>query len=138
MTFAVAQSSLNKGESLRDTIETVGAMGVDAFVVRHGSSGAPWQVGEWTTAAVVNAGDGWHAHPTQALLDAYTAPVPFLCDGDFLLAYELHVTNMDRLPISLASIEVFADGSPRFPPPPRLLTASRKLVSGPIAGCIGP
>jgi aspartate carbamoyltransferase catalytic subunit len=72
MTFAVGQSSLNKGESLRDTIETIAAMGVDAFVVRHGSSGAPWQITGWTNAAVINAGDGWHAHPTQALLDAYT------------------------------------------------------------------
>ena len=72
MTFSVAQSSLNKGESLRDTVETIGAMGVDAFVVRHGASGAPWQISQWTNAAIVNAGDGWHAHPTQALLDAYT------------------------------------------------------------------
>ena len=72
MNFAVSQSSLNKGESLRDTIETIGAMGVDAFVIRHGSSGVPWQVEQWTNAAVINAGDGWHAHPTQALLDCYT------------------------------------------------------------------
>jgi len=72
MNFAVSQSSVNKGESLRDTIETIAAMGVDAFVIRHKSSGAPWQVGQWTTASVVNAGDGWHAHPTQALLDCYT------------------------------------------------------------------
>jgi len=72
MNFAVSQSSLNKGESLRDTVETIGAMGVDAFVIRHGSSGAPWQLGAWTNASVINAGDGWHAHPTQALLDMYT------------------------------------------------------------------
>jgi aspartate carbamoyltransferase catalytic subunit len=72
MTFAVSQSSLNKGESLRDTIETIAAMGVDAFVVRHRSSGAPHMIDAWTTASVINAGDGWHAHPTQALLDAYT------------------------------------------------------------------
>lgn len=72
MTFSVAQSSLNKGESLRDTIETISAMGVDAFVMRHGSSGAPWLIENWTTASVVNAGDGWHAHPTQALLDVFT------------------------------------------------------------------
>ena len=72
MNFAVSQSSLNKGESLRDTIETIGAMGVDAFVIRHKSSGAPWQISQWTNAAVINAGDGWHAHPTQALLDCYT------------------------------------------------------------------
>lgn len=72
MTFAVSQSSLNKGESLRDTIETIAAMGVDAFVVRHRSSGTPQMIGAWTQASVINAGDGWHAHPTQALLDAYT------------------------------------------------------------------
>jgi aspartate carbamoyltransferase catalytic subunit len=72
MNFAVSQSSLNKGESLRDTIETIGAMGIDAFVIRHKSSGTPWQISQWTNAAVVNAGDGWHAHPTQALLDCYT------------------------------------------------------------------
>jgi aspartate carbamoyltransferase catalytic subunit len=72
MTLAVSSSSVNKGESLRDTIETLDAMGVDAFVVRHRTSGVPWQVANWSPAAVVNAGDGWHAHPTQALLDAYT------------------------------------------------------------------
>jgi len=72
MTFAVSQSSLNKGESLRDTIETIAAMGVDAFVVRHRSSGAPQLIDQWTQASVINAGDGWHAHPTQALLDAFT------------------------------------------------------------------
>jgi aspartate carbamoyltransferase catalytic subunit len=47
-------------------------MGVDAFVIRHKSSGAPQQITQWTDAAVLNAGDGWHQHPTQALLDAYT------------------------------------------------------------------
>jgi aspartate carbamoyltransferase catalytic subunit len=72
MTFSASQSSLNKGESLRDTIETLSAMGVDAFVVRHRSSGVPWAISQWTDAAVVNAGDGWHAHPTQALLDCHT------------------------------------------------------------------
>jgi aspartate carbamoyltransferase catalytic subunit len=72
MTFSVASSSVNKGESLRDTIETIAAMGVDAFVIRHRSSGVPWQISAWTSASVVNAGDGWHAHPTQALLDCYT------------------------------------------------------------------
>jgi aspartate carbamoyltransferase catalytic subunit len=72
MTFAASQSSLNKGESLRDTIETIAAMGVDAFVVRHRSSGTPRLIAEWTQASVINAGDGWHAHPTQGLLDVYT------------------------------------------------------------------
>ena len=72
MTFTASSSSVNKGESLRDTIETLSAMGVDAFVIRHKSSGAPQQITQWTDAAVINAGDGWHQHPTQALLDAYT------------------------------------------------------------------
>ena len=72
MTFNVSTSSVNKGESLKDTIETVSAMGVAAFVVRHKTSGIPWQLGEWTDASIINAGDGWHQHPTQALLDSYT------------------------------------------------------------------
>lgn len=72
LTFTASSSSLNKGESLRDTIETLSAMGVDAFVVRHRSSGVPLAVSNWTHASVINAGDGWHQHPTQALLDAHT------------------------------------------------------------------
>ena len=72
MTFAAASSSLKKGESLRDTVETLEAIGADAFVVRHGSSGVPAQIARWATAKVVNAGDGQHEHPTQALLDCYT------------------------------------------------------------------
>jgi len=72
MTFSASSSSVNKGESIRDTIETLSAMGVDAFVVRHRSSGVPLSVTSWTSASVINAGDGWHQHPTQALLDAYT------------------------------------------------------------------
>lgn len=73
MSFAVSSSSVNKGESVRDTIETIEAMGIDAVIVRHKSSGVPAQIARWTDAAVINAGDGWHQHPTQALLDAYTA-----------------------------------------------------------------
>ena len=73
MNFSVSSSSVNKGESLRDTIETIAAMGIDGVVVRHRAAGAPQQVADWTDAAVINAGDGWHQHPTQALLDLYTA-----------------------------------------------------------------
>lgn len=64
-------SSVSKGESLRDTALTVAAMGVDAMVIRHMASGAPQQVADWTGTSVVNAGDGTHEHPTQALLDAF-------------------------------------------------------------------
>jgi aspartate carbamoyltransferase catalytic subunit len=72
MNFSVSTSSVKKGESLRDTVLTIEAMGVDAIVVRHGSAGVPWQVAQWVDASVINAGDGWHEHPTQALLDCYT------------------------------------------------------------------
>lgn len=72
MNFSVSSSSVNKGESLRDTVETISDMGVDAFVVRHKSAGVPWQIAKWTGAVVINAGDGAHQHPTQALLDCYT------------------------------------------------------------------
>ena len=72
MNFSVSTSSVKKGESLRDTVLTIEAMGVDCIVVRHASAGAPWRIAEWVDASVINAGDGWHEHPTQALLDAYT------------------------------------------------------------------
>jgi aspartate carbamoyltransferase catalytic subunit len=71
--LAVASSSVKKGESLRDTVETVEALGADVVVVRHRAAGAPAQVARWLHhARVVNAGDGWHEHPSQALLDAFT------------------------------------------------------------------
>jgi aspartate carbamoyltransferase catalytic subunit len=73
LSFSAAASSLKKGESLRDTVETVEAMGMDALVVRHASSGVPAQVARWVKGSkVINAGDGWHEHPTQALLDCFT------------------------------------------------------------------
>lgn len=65
-------SSTSKGESLRDTVMTIDAMAVDCIVMRHMASGAAHQVSQWVDASVVNAGDGTHEHPTQALLDAYT------------------------------------------------------------------
>jgi aspartate carbamoyltransferase catalytic subunit len=72
MTFSVSTSSVKKGESLLDTVETIEAMGVDAIVVRHYASGAAARVASWSEASVVNGGDGRHEHPTQALLDAFT------------------------------------------------------------------
>jgi aspartate carbamoyltransferase catalytic subunit len=73
LSLAVANSSVKKGESLRDTVETVEALGIDAVIIRHSSSGAPHQVARWVDRArVVNAGDGWHEHPTQALIDCFT------------------------------------------------------------------
>ncbi len=72
MTFTAKSSSVNKGESVRDTVETISAFGVDAIVVRHKSAGVPHQITQWTDASVINGGDGRHQHPTQALLDCYT------------------------------------------------------------------
>ena len=67
-----ARSSLSKGESFKDTAQTLQAMGVDCIVVRHSSAGAPHRLSQWVEASVINAGDGAHEHPTQALLDLYS------------------------------------------------------------------
>jgi len=70
--FSARGSSVSKGESLKDTAQTLEAMGADAVVCRHGASGAPHRLASWVRGSVVNAGDGTHEHPTQALLDAFT------------------------------------------------------------------
>jgi aspartate carbamoyltransferase catalytic subunit len=70
--FSAKGSSVSKGESLKDTALTLQAMGADAVVIRHGASGAPHRLAQWVAGTVLNAGDGTHEHPTQALLDAYT------------------------------------------------------------------
>jgi aspartate carbamoyltransferase catalytic subunit len=70
--FDVARSSITKGESVRETVETLQAMRTDFIIVRHSRSGLPGQIAKLTRASVINAGDGAHAHPTQALLDAFT------------------------------------------------------------------
>jgi aspartate carbamoyltransferase catalytic subunit len=70
--FSAKGSSVGKGESLKDTALTLEAMGADAVVIRHGASGAPHRLAEWVRGSVINAGDGAHEHPTQALLDAFT------------------------------------------------------------------
>ena len=72
--FSAKGSSLSKGETLKDTALTLQAMGADAVVIRHGASGAPHQLArqDWMKGSVINAGDGTHEHPTQALLDAFT------------------------------------------------------------------
>jgi aspartate carbamoyltransferase catalytic subunit len=67
-----SKSAVVKGESFKDTAQTLQAMGVDAIVVRHSSSGAPARLAQWVEASVINAGDGAHEHPTQALLDLYS------------------------------------------------------------------
>ncbi len=70
--FAAAKSSVTKGESLRDTVRNIEAMGVDVFVIRHSAAGAPHYLTQFTDCCVVNAGDGQHEHPTQGLIDIFT------------------------------------------------------------------
>jgi aspartate carbamoyltransferase catalytic subunit len=72
MSLKASGSSLEKGESLKDTLLTIGAYDPDVLVIRHGQIGAPQLAARYTGAHVVNAGDGKHQHPTQALLDLYT------------------------------------------------------------------
>jgi len=84
-------SSTSKGESLRDTVLTIASMGVDAMVMRHSASGAAEQVSHWIDAAVINAGDGTHEHPSQALLDAYTLQRRFGRDGKLGSLEDKHV-----------------------------------------------
>jgi len=70
--FTASTSSLNKGESFKDTVKTLDAMGIDLYVVRHSEPGSPMMLKKYTKSLVINAGDGIRAHPTQAILDAYT------------------------------------------------------------------
>ena len=70
--FSAKGSSVSKGESLKDTALTLQAMGADGVVIRHSASGAPHRLANWVDGSVLNAGDGTHEHPTQALLDAFT------------------------------------------------------------------
>jgi len=72
ISFSGSTSSISKGESLKDTAKTLVAMGVDAVVIRHSSAGSPKMLTGWVDCSVVNAGDGMHEHPTQALLDLFT------------------------------------------------------------------
>src|SRR5439155_15672647 len=72
LNFASGGSSVEKGESLKDTAQTIEAMGVDAIIVRHSSAGAANRLADWVSASVSNDGDGMHEHPTQALLDLFT------------------------------------------------------------------
>ena len=77
VSITAAASSVSKGESLVDTVRTIEALGADMLVMRHSVSGAPYLAAEHFAGSVLNAGDGWHAHPSQALLDLYTMRAHF-------------------------------------------------------------
>ena len=89
LSFAAGSSSVKKGESLRDTVETIEAIGIDSVIIRHASSGVPARVAGWVEhCSVINAGDGWHEHPTQALLDLYTVRQAFGGGDEGLARFE--------------------------------------------------
>lgn len=110
--FSVSNSSVVKGESVHDTIDTLQAMKVDYIIVRHSHSGLPSVIARHTKASVINAGDGAHAHPTQALLDGFTIkeifPVPqgkkVLIAGDILHSRVARSTSvlLKRLGVDVA------------------------------------
>lgn len=93
--FSAKGSSVSKGESLKDTAQTLQAMGADAVVIRHGSSGAAKRLADtqWISATVINAGDGTHEHPTQALLDAFTIKEHLRADAQDLAGVQVVIVG---------------------------------------------
>ena len=82
-------------------------MGVDAFVVRHKTGGVPWQISNWTDASIVNAGDGWHQHPTQALLDAYTIRTALGRSGDLAGLHIAIVGDVKHSRVARSDVQAF-------------------------------
>ncbi|MEX0833217.1 MAG: aspartate carbamoyltransferase catalytic subunit [Actinomycetota bacterium] len=120
--FSSSGSSTAKGESLKDTALTLEAMGADAIVVRHSASGSPQALTKWVSASIVNAGDGMHEHPTQALLDLYTIRERFerieglrvAIVGDVMHS---RVARSLTLGLSLMDAQVTLVGPPTLIPP---------------------
>jgi len=120
--FSVAQSSVNKGESLLDTAKTLQAMNIDLVIIRHASSGASEFLAKQLRAGVINGGDGQHAHPTQALLDFFTMKERW---GDFrgkkilIVGDILHsrVARSNALGLKKLGAEVVLIGPPTLLPP---------------------
>ena len=120
--FAVSGSAVEKGESLKDTAQTIEAMGVDAIVIRHSSSGAPWRLAQWVDASVLNAGDGMHEHPTQALLDLYTIRQHFASFAGLRVAIvgdgvHSRVARSNIWGLQMMGAEVTLVGPPTLMPP---------------------
>jgi len=122
MSFSAGSSSLSKGESVRDTVEVIEAYGADLLVVRHPAAGTAQRIDSWTNASVINAGDGCHEHPTQALLDAYTLRkhkgslegLRIAIVGDILHS---RVARSDVLAFSMLGAEVVLVAPPTLLPP---------------------
>lgn len=123
ISFQSSTSSLTKGESLIDTLHTIEAMGVQMYVLRHSKSGSPKFLMENTKGAILNAGDGKHSHPTQALLDAYTLRKHFgniknlkVCICGDILHSRVARSNIELLKILGADVRLCGPGTllPRF------------------------
>jgi len=122
MSFSAGSSSLSKGESIRDTVEVIEAYGADLLVVRHPAAGTAQRIDNWINASVINAGDGCHEHPTQALLDAYTLRkhkgslegLRIAIVGDILHS---RVARSDVLAFSMLGAEVVLVAPPTLLPP---------------------
>ncbi len=122
LNFSASGSSVEKGESLKDTAQTIEAMGVDCIVVRHKSSGAPLRLSQWVSANVINAGDGTHEHPTQALLDLYTIRQHFPSFAGLRVAIvgdvrHSRVARSDVLALQMMGADVTLVGPPTLMPP---------------------
>jgi aspartate carbamoyltransferase catalytic subunit len=120
--FSTSASSVAKGESLKDTALTLQAMGADAIVIRHSSSGSPYTLSRWVEASVINAGDGIHEHPTQALLDLFTIREHFPGLGGLRVAIVgdvLHsrVARSNAHALARMGAEVTLVGPPTLIPP---------------------
>ncbi len=105
--FSAKGSSVSKGESLKDTVQTLEAMGADAFIIRHHSSGAPARIVDagWVNSSIISAGDGTHEHPTQALLDAFTITqhFPQISDLKIAIVGDILHSRVARSNVSLLS-----------------------------------
>lgn len=122
LNFSASGSSVEKGESLKDTAQTIMAMGVDCIVIRHKSSGAPKRLSEWVSANVINAGDGTHEHPTQALLDLFTMRRHFPSFGGLRVAIigdvrHSRVARSNVLGLQMMGADVTLVGPPTLMPP---------------------
>ena len=129
----VAKSSTKKGETLYDTAANLNAMGPDAIIVRHAQSGTPYQISRHVDCAIFNAGDGAHAHPSQALLDLFTMRRHF--DGDLegktvaivgdIKNSRVANSNMRLLP--RFGLKILLVAPPHFLPPQNRFPATTKL-----------
>ncbi len=122
LNFSASGSSVEKGESLKDTAQTIEAMGIDCIVVRHQASGAPKRLSEWVSASVINAGDGMHEHPTQALLDLFTIRQHFPSFDGLRVAVvgdvrHSRVARSNVLGLQMMGAEVTLVGPPTLLPP---------------------